>query len=217
MAPMVLIVVCLLIAALILFLAVRLLLDMRWVIGFARGSAGLLLLALAALIALGAVDFNSYHVIRPDQVVGNVSFVKQDEQFFRVTVVDAAGNERRVEIHGDLWQPGIRLFEWGGALKTAGLTPIYRFDRIRGRYFSLEQERKARRNEPLLFESRFDIDLWHAGYHNNILLPGVIASYRDSTFLPMADGALFEIHLTPHGVLAKPINEPAQHAVREWR
>jgi len=217
MPYMVLIVVCLLFAALIAFLAVRLLLDLRWFVGFVRGIVGLSLMAVAAVLAVSAVDCTSYHQIKADQRIGNVSFVKLDEQVFRVTVVDSGGVERRTEINGDLWQPGVRLFEWSGLLKSAGLQPVARFDRIRGRYFSLEQERRARRNEPLLYESSFGVDLWHVGYRNNIALPGITASYRDSTFLPMADGALFELHVTPQGVLATPMNDPAKRAVSEWR
>lgn len=215
----VLIVICLLIAALIVFLAVRLLINLRWVAGFVRGSVGLALLALAAGIGICAGDLSSYSPMPgPDQPIANVSFVKQDEQLFNVMIVDRSGHELRTEVSGDMWQANIRIIDWNRAIKLAGITPGYRIDQVKGRFYALEQESKARRIDVPLVSSRFGIDLWKGIYDNSFFVPGVDASYSNAAFLPMADGALFELRQAPEGgLLAKPLNEPAQRAVAEWQ
>jgi hypothetical protein len=211
------IVFSLIIAAAMLFLAIRLLINLRWILGFVRGSVGLGLIALAGLIALCAVDFNTYHPIREGDLVGKVSFVKKDEQLFQVTFVDGAGNELRSEVYGDLWLPSVRVFDWSDTLRKLGLDPAFRVNKVSGQYFALEQEEKARRNEPLLVKSKAGADLWRLGYSHNILLPGVSANLVKGTLLPMADGALFEVRLARNRLVAKPANDPAQHAVSNWR
>jgi hypothetical protein len=214
----VLIVVFLLIAALIVFLAVRLLINLRWVAGFVRGCVGLGLLALAAAIGVCAGDLSSYHPMNPGEPIANVSFVKADEQSFKVTISDRAGHDLRAEVAGDMWQPNVRIINWSNVFKVVGMKPGYRIDEVKGRYYALEQERKARRSSSPLVTSRFGIDLWKGIYDNSFFVPGVEASYSNSAFLPMADGALFEIRLAPQGgLLAKPLNEPAQRAVAEWQ
>lgn len=215
----VLIVVCLLVAALIVFLAARLLISMRWVVGFVQGCIGLGLLALAAGIGICAGDLSTYHPIAAaEEPVANVSFVKRDEQLFAVTIVDRAGHDLHTEVQGDMWQTSVRIVDWSRYLKLVGVKPGYRIDQVQGRFYALEQEGRARRADAPLVASRFGIDLWKGINENSFFVPGVEASYRNSTFLPMADGALFEVRLTSDGgLLAKPLNEPAQRAVSEWQ
>jgi hypothetical protein len=44
----------------------------------------------------------------------------------------------------------------------------------------------------------------------------VDAYYGTATYLPMADGARFEISLTRTALIARPLNEPARRAVGDW-
>ena len=217
MGYIILVIAALLVAALIAFFAVRLLINLRWIPGFIRGSVGLALLALAGAIGICAADLSSYHELANDKQIATISFVKQDAQYFAVTVVDSAGTQARADVYGDLWQASIRIVNWSGPLQMTGLKPGYRLDQIKGRYYTLEQERKAKREEPLLVKSRYGIDLWKGIYDNSYFVPGIDASYNNAAFLPMADGALFEIRQTDKGLLAKPLNEPAQHAVADWQ
>lgn len=214
----VLVVVFLLIAALIAFLAVRLLINLRWIAGFARGLMGLGLLALAAGIGICAGDLSSYNpVAGNDEPIANISFSKKDEQLYSVTVVDRAGHDLRAEISGDMWQANVRVIRWSSVFRLIGVKPGYRIDQVKGRFYALEQERKAFRADAPLILSRFGIDLWKGIYDNSFFVPGVEASLGNAAFLPMADGALFELRLAESGLLAKPLNEPAQRAVAEWQ
>ncbi|MDT4868742.1 hypothetical protein D3C76_1441580 [compost metagenome] len=37
------------------------------------------------------------------------------------------------------------------------------------------------------------------------------------TYLPMADGAVFSVGLSPTGLLAEPLNQAAKEALTDWR
>jgi hypothetical protein len=41
--------------------------------------------------------------------------------------------------------------------------------------------------------------------------------YGSATYLPMAAGARYEIHMSQSGLVARPDNEPAKAATRAWR
>ena len=49
-----------------------------------------------------------------------------------------------------------------------------------------------------------------------VLMPGVDAYFGTATYLPMADGARFEVSLTRTALIARPLNDAAREAVGEW-
>jgi len=129
-------------------------------------------------------------------------------------VVKSNGGESRYELAGDQWQMDARLIKWPNAVAAMGIKPGYRLDRISGRYYSLEKERTAERTVYSLDESKFGFDVW-AFFHGSDM--NVIdAAYGTATFLPMSDGALYEVLLSNAGLLARPLNESARSAVERW-
>ena len=44
----------------------------------------------------------------------------------------------------------------------------------------------------------------------------VDATYGSATFLPMADGAIFSVSMGSSGLVARPLNDRADLALKEW-
>jgi hypothetical protein len=65
--------------------------------------------------------------------------------------------------------------------------------------------------------TRTGIDLWRAAREAPGWLPGVDAEYGSSVYLPLADGAVFEVSMSQSGLLARPAGETGEEAVRRWR
>ena len=53
--------------------------------------------------------------------------------------------------------------------------------------------------------------------YKQVQLPVLDALYGSATFVPMSDGALFEVSLANSGLIARPLNERAQSAIERWR
>jgi len=51
---------------------------------------------------------------------------------------------------------------------------------------------------------------WHA------YVPWADALYGSATFMPMADGAAYEVSVSQAGLLARPLNDAARAAVDAW-
>jgi hypothetical protein len=205
-----------LIAAYLAYKAVRLLWQNSWFAGFCRGIFGLALLALGTLIALTAYDVYSYKQVLQEQVVATINFDKIEDQHYFAVLADKDGQEQRVELRGDQWQLDARIVKWKGYLSTFGLKPAFRLERLSGRYYDIEQETTAKRTAYTVHNSLYGVDIWRIFNSHPDWVPVIDAVYGSATYLPMKDGALFEISLSNTGLVARPINAAAREAVEEF-
>lgn len=205
------------IGGLIAYKALGILLRGTWILGFLRGIVGLALLVVALAVGLIAYDIFRYKQIMQEQVIATISFEKIEEQHFNAILVDSKGTEHRYALRGDQWQMDARVIKWKGYLGTFGLHPAYRLDRIGGRYYDLEQERTGKRTVFSLNESVMGLDTWSWINRYPQWMPVIDAVYGTATYLPMADDALYEVSLSNTGLLARPLNAPAEQAIGAWR
>jgi hypothetical protein len=205
-----------LLALLVLLIGARILLRPNWVLGWLRGTCGLAFVGLAALLALLAVDLASYRVIPENRPLATITFKADGLQRYQVVLFEGA-QERSLTLDGDMWQLDARVLQWKGLAELIGLRPVYRLQKISGRYLSIEQQQKALDARVALYRSHFDIDLWSwlrmGGGHDLFTFD---AQAHRVSYLPMADGAAFALTLAPTGLLAKPLNFAAEQALRSW-
>lgn len=205
-----------LLALLALLVAARVLWRSDWLLGWLRGTAGLLLLALAGLIGLVANDVRSYQPLPADKPLVTLGFQALGPQRYQVSLLQGA-EERLITLEGDLWQLDARLLHWKGLAGLIGLQPGYRLEQLSGRFLAIEQQDVAQFTRVALSESLYGIDLWRwlrAGQHDLFLLD---AQARRVNYLPMADGAVYSVSLTPAGLLAQPMTQAADQALKDWQ
>ncbi len=210
--------ILILFALLALFFCGRLLLRSSWILGWLRGMAGLTLLAFAALFVFVGLDLVTYQRILSDKPILTISFQKQDEQIFTSTVsYIEEGTENSYELYGEQWQIDARVIRWRGLIAMFGTKPGYRLDRLSGRYYSLEDERRKKRSVHQLTQSEYWLDMWDWAKENGRFLPVFDAVYGSATFLPMEDGAIYQVSLSASGLVATPLNGIARDAVNQWQ
>ena len=210
--------ILILLAIVLAFFCVRMLANTSWFLGWLRGTLGLCLAVFAVLFVFVGLDLTSYEKILTDKPVLTVSFTKQEDQRYIGTVVSIEeGGEEQYEIYGDQWQIDARVIRWRGMFQTFGMKPGYRLDRITGRYYSLEEERRKPRSVHQLTQSEYGLDMWRWVQENGRLMPIFDAVYGSATYLPMADGAIYQVSLSASGLVAKPLNRVAEQAVNQWQ
>jgi len=148
-----------LLALLALLVAARILWRSDWLLGWLHGSAGLLLLALAGLIALVANDVRSYQPLPEGKPLVTLSFQALGPQRYQVSLLQGA-EERLITLEGDLWQLDARLLHWKGLAGLIGLQPGYRLEQVSGRFLAIEQQDVAQFTRVALSASPYGIDLW---------------------------------------------------------
>lgn len=159
------------------------------------------LVLVAALAALGGVNLYTYQRFTNEVGVAVLSFEQAAERSFLVTI-EADGNPRRFLLKGDEWQLDARMIKWTDWLTFMGEDPLFRLDRISGRYVEVD---RARSHPPSVHSLRdgAGLDLWSFARRAGDWLPGIDAAYGSSVFLPMRDGAVYEVSMSRTGLLAR--------------
>ncbi len=183
------------------------------------GASGLSCLASAT--ALGAftvliVSYHGYERLTSEQVVSRVEFNRVAPFEFRARVMIDGERDRFFLLTGDEWQIDARIVSWKPPATILGLDPIYRLERLSGRYSDVDKERGQPRTVHALTERPL-LDVWSVAREFPLLLPGVDAYYGTATYVPMADGAAFDVSLNRSALIARAGNEAAREAIRNWR
>lgn len=209
---------CIFLALLAIYLAFRLIGNLGWFFTWMRGTFGILLLGLSVALVLVSLDLQSYKKIMNDQPIMTMSFEKVKKQHYKVKVSYVADLEdEEYDLFGDQWQVDARIMQLRGMFEMFGAKPGYRLDRLAGRYYSLEDEHRKPRSVYQLSISEYGFDFWAWLRDYGAVLPFIEANYGSATYLPMEHGALFQVSLSPRGLIARPLNAIAEEAVNQWQ
>jgi hypothetical protein len=185
----------------------------------AAGSAltGILLLTAAALLFVVSMNLHTYARLTHERAVAEIVFEARGPQRYRATLAQVPSGEMQMFVlAGDEWQLDARVLKWKGWANLLGLDAQYRLERVSGRYREIEQERKDTRTVYALSENP-GVDLWALSADYPRWLSFVDAVYGSATYMPMADGARYEVSITQSGLIARPVNEMAKTATTKWK
>lgn len=107
------------------------------------------------------------------------------------------------------------MLKWRAFANLVGFDAAYRLERINGRYTSIEDERSLPRTFYDLHAPN-GIDPWDLIHRYRLWVSWIDALYGSATYLPMADGALYELKVSQSGLIARPPNQAARDAVGSW-
>jgi hypothetical protein len=204
-----------LVGILFLFTAVRRLRRRKVLGGVLNGATALVLLLLSVCAALIAANLRTYQRLSFEQPAGELQFTHTGEREFNAVLTYPGGERANFALRGDEWQVDARVLKWHAFANVVGFDTAYRLERIGGRYTRVEDERAQARTVYSLNPPQ-RIDPWELAHRYRSWLPWLDAVYGSATFLPMADGALYEIKVSQSGLIARPLNQAARDAVGGW-
>src|SRR5690606_179188 len=146
--------------------------------------------------------------------LATISFREQGPQKFVATLSQPDGSNVDYQLQGDLWQVDVRLIRWKGLFSLFGFQPGYQLDRIEGRYLALEDQRNRDRTEYRNSREAIGVDVWHSAAEGWSMM--IEPRLGTVSYLPMADGAIFEIGLSGQDIVGRPLNGAAQAALGRW-
>ena len=162
-----------------------------------------------------AFSYYGYDRLIDEQYVGRIQFSQSAPEQYVARLMVENEQDRMYELLGNEWQMDARVVTWKPPATLLGLDPIFRLDRLSGRYAEIDDERSKVRSVHALSEP-VTMDVWQFARKYPKLMPGVDAHYGTATYLPMADEAIFEVTMTRTGLIARPVNEAATNAVGQW-
>ncbi|HEX7082056.1 MAG TPA: cation/multidrug efflux pump [Gammaproteobacteria bacterium] len=171
--------------------------------------------AIAVAAVLVAISYYSYERLTAEQVVATVAFRQTARDVYQARLMVDGEHDRTFELRGNEWQMDARLVTWKPPVTILGLEPIYRLERLSGRYTDIGREQSESRTVYSLAEP-LAVDVWAVARRFPLLTPGIDAHYGSATYAPMADGARFEVSLSRDAVIARPANAAASAALGRW-
>lgn len=187
-----------------------------WVLGWLKGNAYILMILACCLLSLIAWDLFRYDVIKRGKSISTISFEELENQRYQATVVTSSGQETTYELRGDQWKLNARIVKWENPFRDWGFKNGYRLEKLSGRYYSLNMERTAQRTEYDLNPSFLGVDVWKWLNRNAEQMIYVKTFHGKVNFIPMSDGALYEVIMKGDRLQAQPLNERAQTAMKRW-
>lgn len=193
----------------------------RWRRGKVLAGAGHLLASVmfgfaAASVGLLGGTLMTYERLTHEQPAAQLALKRTGERHYQARVTYPSTQAREFELLGDEWQVDARILKWKGLAHLLGFDTVYRLERIGGRYTDVAMEKTAPRTVHAL-ATPDTVDVWELARRGREWIPWIDAQYGSATYVPMADGAVYQVVVSPTGLIARPLNEPARRALGGWK
>ncbi|WP_233840257.1 hypothetical protein [Dyella sp. 2HG41-7] len=170
----------------------------------------LVFVALAALLGGAAMTLRGYRFLSEEEPVVQIDARILTPQRWALTVTWPDGTSRNAQLAGDDFQVDAYVLKWKLPAMLAGVAPLYRLDRISGRYDDASQEMNAPRTV-IDFSQAGTGDLFDLKKQVPTWFPEVDTVFGSAAFLPLVDGGHYSVSLMRTGALvARPDDATAQ-------
>jgi hypothetical protein len=123
------------------------------------------------------------------------------------------GSSRKLRLTGDDWRVEAVVLKWKLPALLAGVPPLYRLDRLSGRYDDPAQEMSAPRTV-ISFDETGPFDLVKLSRKYPQWLPEVDTVYGSGAFLPLVDGGHYTVSLMRTGALVARADAATEQRIR---
>ncbi|MGV2907036.1 hypothetical protein [Achromobacter sp. AGC25] len=165
-----------------------------------RRLFGLMLVLLGCVSGLLALSLVQFFRLTTDESVARIEVRQQAEGQFQVTATAPGVSPKQYVLYGDQWQIDARVVRWKLPALMAGVPPLYRLERLSGRYSDVSREASATRSVHAL-------DDWPAPDLGSLKktfpnwFPFVDVQFGSGAYMPLFDGAKYLVFMDPRGAL----------------
>jgi hypothetical protein len=178
-------------------------------------SSGLGIAALGVLLLAASANLYTYHRLTQEIMVAKVEVKQIAPNTFELLLKEVGRQPSSFKIIGDEWQLDARFLRWKSWATILGKEPMFRLERVSGRYGDVEQERVAPRTiYPI--DPQPGLDVWKYGRMYAKWLPFLDAYYGSSVYMPLADGAHYLVSASNSGLLVRASNAQAEQILKKW-
>lgn len=180
----------------------------------ARALACLLLFALTLLLAGTGYALRGYRLLSEETPIVAIDARILSPQRWALTLTWPDGHTREVRLAGDAWRIEAVVLKWKLPALLAGIPPVYRLDRLSGRYDDAAQAASAP-HSVIGFDDAGSFDLLDLRQRYPRWLPAVDTVYGSGAFLPLVGGGHYTVSLMRSGALvARPDRATARRIGR---
>ncbi|KQZ80237.1 hypothetical protein ASD55_00260 [Rhodanobacter sp. Root561] len=168
--------------------------------------------ALTLLLAGAGYALRGYRLLGEEAPVVEIDARILSPQRWDVTLNWPDGSTRQVQLAGDQWRIEAVVLKWKLPALLAGVPPLYRLDRLSGRYDDAAQEMNAPRTV-IGFGENGGFDLLDLKKQYPRWLPEVDTVYGSGAFLPLVDQGHYTVSLMRTGALVARPDEATERRI----
>ncbi len=166
------------------------------------------------LVLLTFSNLHTYQRLTHESVVADVYVRKLEPKKFQLSLSfsESDQDQHYYVLQGDQWQLDARILKWKGWANLIGLDSFYQLVRLSGRYEDIDQ---ARSNQPSMHDLSTPVrglDLWKMKRLLNDKVGFVDTLFGQGVFMPMLDGAHYQVSIGQFGLITRPVNDIARSA-----
>ncbi len=177
-----------------------------------RALMCLVFFALTLLLAGTGAALRGYRLLSEETPVVDIDAHILSPQQWALTLSWPDGSTRQVQLSGDDWRIEAIVLKWKLPALLAGVPPLYRLDRLSGRYDDATQEATAPRTV-IGFNEAGAFDLLSLRKQYPQWLPAVDTVYGSGAFLPLVDQGHYSVSLMRSGALVARPDEATQQKI----
>jgi hypothetical protein len=181
----------------------------------------------ASLAALFGMNLQTYERLTYERPVATLALRQLGPQYYEINLTQPTVQGQTADagalypVHGDDWRIEAQVLKWKPWANVMGLDSQYRLDRLSGRYQTIEQELHGERSAYDLAAAAsnarngsvpFKVEAWDAIRRYRPYVDAADTLYGSAAYMPMADGARYEVWITQSGLVARPVNDVARNA-----
>ncbi|WP_426701428.1 hypothetical protein ACPPVV_19075 [Rhodanobacter sp. Col0626] len=177
-----------------------------------RALLCLVCFALTLLLAGTGYALSGYRLLGEEAPVVDIDARILSPQRWAITLTWPDGSTRQVQLTGDDWRVEAIVLKWKLPALLAGVPPLYRLDRLSGRYDDAAQEAEAPRTV-ISFGEAGAFDLLSLSKRYPQWLPEVDTVYGSGAFLPLVDQGHYSVSLMRTGALVARPDEATERRI----
>jgi hypothetical protein len=186
--------------------------DRRHLAAGAHTVLMLVFFVLAVFLGGLAMSLRGYRFLSEEAPVVQIDARILSPQRWTLILTWPDGATRQVMLSGDDFQVDAIVLKWKLPAMLAGLPPLYRLDRISGRYDDANQEMTAPRTV-IDFSQAGRGDLLDLKKQTPAWWPEVDTVFGSGAFLPLVDGGHYSVDLMRTGALVARPDEATQQRI----
>lgn len=173
---------------------------------------GVMVFCVFITVLLVYSNLHTYRRLTYERVIADVYVRELDPQKFQLSLSYSAADEDQhyYTIEGDQWQLDARILKWKGWANLLGLDSFYQLDRLSGRYKNIQLARQSKPSVFDLSQQARGLDIWKLKQLLQEKMNFVDTMFGQAVFMPMLDGAHFQVSVGQSGLLVRPMNEAAR-------
>ena len=180
-----------------------------------RALLCLVFFALTLVLAGSGYALRGYRLLSEETPIVDISAHILSPQRWSLNLTWPDGSTRNEQVYGDAWRLEAVVLKWKLPALLSGLPPLYRLDRLSGRYDDATQEATAPRSVISFDHASGGFDLLDLRKSYPEWLPEVDTVYGSGAFLPLVDQGHYSVSLMRTGALVARPDDATQKKISQ--